>query len=485
MKPWRSWILLISLTCLSIGIYLGSAARTYRQGYPLDDAWIHQVYARNLASGAGWGFFPGQPDGGSTAPLWSGLISLGYWLGIQPMIWTFTLGGASLLGLVLIGRSGINHNTSDSKKIFFFSLLIVFEWHMVWAAGSGMETLLYSCLVTLVIVWLAGEWGRWFLLGFAIGAAVWLRPDGITLLGPALVSLWLPSAGLDQKAKKSAQLASGFSIPFGLYLMFHFSLIGKFWPTTLIAKQAEYELLQTIPFPERVAQLALQPLIGAGIFLLPAAIVFGLRAVRSANWPQVSGILWAVGTVCLYAWRLPVTYQHGRYLIPIVPIFFIWGVSGLPFSQLGKARTRFVRWATLVWICSIAGISIAFYIQGGRAYGLDVAVIESEMVDTANWLAQNTPERALIAAHDIGALGYFSNRRLVDLGGLVSPQVIPFLRQEELLAGYLELQQADYLVTLGGWYPRLEISFQLVHSSGGIFSPLLGGTNMLVYRIRE
>ena len=45
-------------------------------------------------------------------------------------------------------------------------------------------------------------------------------------------------------------------------------------------------------------------------------------------------------------------------------------------------------------------------------------------------MAHNTPPDALIAAHDIGAVGYFGQRRLLDLAGLVSPEVIPFIRDE-------------------------------------------------------
>ena len=40
-------------------------------GFPLDDAWIHQTYARSLASGQGWVYAGGPPSAGSTSPLWT------------------------------------------------------------------------------------------------------------------------------------------------------------------------------------------------------------------------------------------------------------------------------------------------------------------------------------------------------------------------------------------------------------------------------
>jgi hypothetical protein len=71
-------------------------------------------------------------------------------------------------------------------------------------------------------------------------------------------------------------------------------------------------------------------------------------------------------------------------------------------------------------------------------------------------LADNVPEDALIAAHDIGAVGYFAERPLLDLAGLISPEVIDSLSDERLLSEYVVDSSADYLVTAPGWtYPTL------------------------------
>jgi hypothetical protein len=52
-------------------------------GFPLDDGWIHQTYARNLAEYGQWAYLPGTISGGSTSPLWTLLLSgfRGYHLG--------------------------------------------------------------------------------------------------------------------------------------------------------------------------------------------------------------------------------------------------------------------------------------------------------------------------------------------------------------------------------------------------------------------
>ncbi len=96
--------LLAFATLLSVAGYLIASSRLAGIGFPLDDAWIHQTYARNLAQYGQWAFIPGQPSAGSTAPLWSALLAAGYLLRIPYFAWTFFLGGFSLLGVARAGE---------------------------------------------------------------------------------------------------------------------------------------------------------------------------------------------------------------------------------------------------------------------------------------------------------------------------------------------------------------------------------------------
>jgi hypothetical protein len=126
-------------------------------------------------------------------------------------------------------------------------------------------------------------------------------------------------------------------------------------------------------------------------------------------------------------------------------------------------------------------LTFAFFVLGARAYTRDVAFINTEMVATAEWVRDNTAPDAKVAAHDIGALGYFSERYIFDMAGLVSPRVIPYLRNEPRLADELYAWGADYLVTFPGWYPLLSSQAELVHQTSGA-GPEQGGENMAVYR---
>jgi hypothetical protein len=106
-------------------------------------------------------------------------------------------------------------------------------------------------------------------------------------------------------------------------------------------------------------------------------------------------------------------------------------------------------------------------------------------VEAAKWTAANTPPEALIAVHDIGAMGYFGSRRVLDLAGLVSPEVIPFIRDEAHLSRWLDEQNADYLVVLSGWYVNLPDGRPLVYQSKGQYMLNAGGKPMEIYQWRK
>ncbi len=482
-SPYRWFLFWAFAAACSLGFFLFMSSQFEGNGFPLDDAWIHQTYARNLIATGEWSFTTGRPSAGSTSPLWSVVLSIGYLLQIQPTIWTYFLGWLQLWVFALIAIYGLTIFVPARAELAWWGgVLILLEFHLVWAAGSGMETLLFAILVSGFLIWLARPHIHWFLIGLWVGLTVWVRPDGITLLGPALMVLVLTDTAWKTRLRKALQVAAGFSLMFGPYLLFNRSLAGAWWPNTFFAKQAEYAVLLNQSILTRfVDQLAL-PLVGVGIVLLPGFINWLYRALKYRRWAILAGAIWLVGYLFLYAWRLPVTYQHGRYVIPAMPVFFLWGLAG--FIDLLDINSQLI-WRRILfrsWLLTGLVVLIAFWLQGAFAYAQDVAVIETEMVATANWVAGNTAEDAVIAAHDIGALGYFGDRQIIDLAGLISPEVIPFIRDELRLAEYLNQQQADYLVTFPGWYPHLVNQAQLVHSTNAKVSPSLGGENMHVYQ---
>lgn len=475
------------LSAFSMGAYLVASALTYRTGFPLDDAWIHQTYARNLALRGEWSFVPGIPSAGSTAPLWSGLLAVGHALRLGPFVWTYLLGWALLLALGIVGVWTFKALAPQRAGLGIWAgVLLIFEWHLVWSAASGMETLFFALCTLIALAWLAAGLERWLELGLLIGLSAWVRPDGITLLAPAMLLILIYSNSWKARKWAAGKLFAGFASLFIPYLLFNRFLAGAWWPNTFYAKQAEYAILRSEPIWVRLAA-QIRPLMqGVGILLLPGFAYFLWESIRLRHtqarraWGALAGAAWLVGYLLLYAWRLPVAYQHGRYLLPILPLYSLMGLAGMAsWVDLSSARMG-RRVIGRVWSISVGLILVLYWVFGARAYAGDVAFIETEMVACANWVADHTPGDSLVAAHDIGALGYFGRRPILDLAGLVSPEVIPFIRDESRLAVYLDEQRADYLVTFPDWYPQLVQRGRPLYQSGGL-GPQTGGENMTVY----
>ena len=485
-KPALNRLILAGGALTAASVFLVFSAGLYRTGFPLDDAWIHQTYARNLAVLGQWAFIPGEPSAGSTAPLWSVLLALGYWLNAPPLVWAYFLGACCLASLGIVGEKFFLTQTDLVEKqrpVPWFGLFLVFEWHVVWAAVSGMETILHAFGVVLILYLISSARKNWLWIGLMIGVIVWVRPDGLTLLGPAGFVIVLEAKNWRERLQKIGHLVCGFLIAFIPYLLFNFMLSGSLWPNTFYAKQAEYAILYQFPLFKRLIDLYSLPVVGAGAMLLPG-VLYGLWwAGRQQRWSYFGAFLWWAGYTGLYALRLPVTYHHGRYLIPAMPVYFLLGAIGMKqlFCQIKQEKGAGFIFRRAWWVATVI-VWAAFFVLGARAYAEDVAIIETEMVESAKWIAENTPPDALIAAHDIGAMGYYGNRDLVDLAGLISPEVIPFIRDEARLADYIDEQGVDYLIVFPGWYDDLHERSEVIYRTKGTFSPAAGGENMTVYR---
>lgn len=477
---------------LSLGGYLVASEYIHRIGYPLDDAWIHQTYARNLGENLAWEFIPGQPSAGSTAPAWTFLLAIGYSLGLNSYVWTFLLGWLVLWSLAISTWIGLKILIPAYQHLGILAgLLVIFEWHLTWAAGSGMETLLAGFIAIVAIIWMTFlgnqmrreislDW-HWLGIGVLIGVGIWVRPDLITLTAVAALTILLNNLNFRIKIRSGLFVAFGILITVIPYILFNLEISGEIWPNTFYAKQAEYAVLRTFPIWQRFFNVIGQPLTGVGIVLLPGFIWFGINSIRTRSWAQISSFIWVFIYLLVYTLRLPVSYQHGRYVMPVIPAICLFGLVGMIWLIEAAAKRNWYRILRTAWTLVVIIIIFSFWMLGLSAYARDVAVIESEMVDMARWVADNTDEHSILAAHDIGALGYFAGRDLLDLAGLVSPEVIPFIRDEKALRRHINKKGASYLVTFPDWYPELTTNVNMIYQTNGQFSPKMGGENMSLF----
>ncbi len=487
LTPARRDAIIVAGCAAAFGAYLLAAGRGGHAGvFPLDDAWIFQTYARNLAQAGRWAFVPGVASSGATSILWVVLIVPAYVLRLNPAVWTLALGFGALIATALGGARLVDDERPGVQLVA--GLAVGLAWQVVWAAASGMETALFCALAMWFWVWMRNDNPAatnfrardGLLTGIFGGALMLVRPEGLLLA--ALAGLYVGTSALQGERRFLAGLRWGLLAALGLalilapYVGFNYAISGHLWPNTLYAKQAEYAPLLALPLALRWAQQAGVALIGGQAVLLPALLVEAVQRARDvmrrdggpfgfeafATWALP--VLWAALHWGLYAWTLPVTYQHGRYAIPTVPVLVVFGVGALARLARPHARKMLLRMGSLAWIgVAVALFPLMAFLLGAPSYAKDAAFIDEDIVATARWVAENTPPQTVIAAHDIGALGYLAPRPLVDLAGLVSPDVVPFIADPDRLAAYIAQRHADYLIVFPHWSPAYE---QLVARGG-------------------
>ncbi len=505
---WGKLLLVAGLALLVVLAYVGVTVVVDKAGYPLDDSWIHLTYARNLARSGRWEFIPGVVSAGSTAPLWTALLSIGYLLGLPYLFWTTFLGWVCLswTGWAAMRLWGVLW-PDRSRLDWVIGVALVLSWPLVWAAGSAMETLLFIALgfelIYLYSLHILGKRKNLVGIGIVSGLLVLTRPEGIGMLALIAAGLLIAGDAWKTRIKDVGRLLLGASIPMVPYFAFNLWASGSIWPNTFYAKQVEYGSLYVQPLALRFVKLLYLSLGGvsngwrgisaAHLLLLPGLVVAVISALRR-DWQQrvllrSLPIFWAVGLVLVYAWRLPVTYQHGRYLFPTIPIWIMYGLEGWLeiFGRLSKRigsqnRGYFVlsRMAALTVIV----LFLIFLFLGMQVFVQDVSFVNGEMVAIGHWLEENTTSESLIAAHDIGAIGYFAERPILDLAGLISPEVIPLLTDREALLDYVSDSETDYLVTAPGWtYDRITTGDEalLKFSTNYAWTREQGVNNMEIY----
>jgi hypothetical protein len=513
---YRHW-LIGGVVFLVMALFIGLSAANGGPGFPLDDGWIHQTYARNLARNGRLEFIPGIVSSGSTSPLWTILLAIGYLLQLPYLLWAYLLGGLSLWLLAWAGmRLWRQLWPNLAQQDWLAGLVLVMTWPLIWAAASGMETLMFAALgLALVSQFTSRQVSKWqvtsnqspvpslrspILLGFLSGLLILIRPDGLVLLLLLGVGLFLGGGTLGQKVKMAALFGGTAVLPLLPYFAFNLWSSGSIWPNTFYAKQIEYATLLAQPLIARLIRLLYFSLggpengwrgvSGAHLLLLPGLVTAIYHSFR-VDWQKkqlrhLLPLLWAGGHIALYAWRLPVTYQHGRYLLAALPVWILYGLSGWLWllKQIPNDRIAFI--SRQVGRLTFGILLIFFLLLGGQSYAQDVAFIEGEMVTVAHWLAKNTQPDDLIAAHDIGAIGYFAERPLLDLAGLITPEIIPYLDDEVKIGRYIQTNQAKYLITAPGWpYHQIinNLSTTQIYTTNFVWTQQNSLNNMTVYQI--
>lgn len=255
---------------------------------------------------------------------------------------------------------------------------------------------------------------------------------------------------------------------------------GSPFPQTVAAKGYAYGPVVTLhTVTTYLAQAAAALLPGPLLLLAPLAVYGAAVRLRSRSLPAWPVYAWPVLLLAVYAVRLPAAYHHGRYLMPLVPVLAVLGLDGL---QLFVARSTFV-----VLPKALAGLAavmvLVTWLNGAVIYAWDVRFITDMQVKAALWLAAHTREDDLVATHDIGAIGYFGRRRVLDMAGLITPETVRYLHSHEALLDYIQRKDAAVVVKFTRWFPL--ISERLAGREVARFHyPYITQDDMVIYALR-
>lgn len=404
--------------------------------FQLDDSFITYTFARSLARGEGFSF-SGTQVLGTTSPLYAMLLCLFLRAGAPIELAAKFLGMSSALaGCALLYRLVLP--TLGRGGALLAAALLGLNGIHASISMSGMETGLYTC-VCLAAFYLQPQ--QPCLTAVMAASACLLRPDGLLLAGVlALVHV------SDRRPLRAAPLLC-FVLPLLAWLITATLLFGSPVPTSLTAKLAYPDYG---PFSLAAAIRAVGPRLGLG------ALFFGILGL-SLTWRRLYPLLPLVAWTALYLLAFLRAPNFTWYYVPVLPGLLVLGVSGLcAFGNWLNAwaadrtpRERKLVFGLQLLVASGALTVAVLDLSDQRAFidrthGPEVSGCYRAI---ARWLHDSTPAEARVAIPEVGYVGYFSDRRIVDLAGLCSPEVIPYLRQRAYEAVVQDLRPEFVVLT--------------------------------------
>lgn len=374
---------LIPFYLLSLIFFVFAFYQSYKWRWICDDAYISFVYARNLYEGSGFVFNVGERVEGYTNFLWTLLLSLGYYLKLEPQFLSLFLG--IIFYLMTLFIFFYEENKKSIGKIYPLLLVhLSLFFHLHIFATSGLETSLFTFLVCFGLLLWEKEKVLLFVV-FLFSALV--RPEG---------ALFLFIASLDWIIRKRSWIPVLFGVLFLGFLSFRFFYYGDLFPNTFYAKgnkgayfsQGFYYLLYF---------LKSYPLYFFVLFL------FGLQTYKRLKSQKENRFL--LSSILLYIFY--VLYVGGdfmgiRFWIPILPY-----ISYLAFQQIHdwdlNSQIESNKKSYLLYLYSKNQILVAFlFILSSAVYADPLKIKGTRIPD---WFGI-VEERMFYEDHLINTSGY-------------------------------------------------------------------------------
>lgn len=388
----------------------------------IDDAFIAFRYAQNSAAGLGLVFNPGERVEGFTSLLWTLLARYGFQLEADVPHTAQFISVLCNLGLMVVtylfARRKLNHSPFVA---LIAPMLLLANLHVAAWAAHGMETSLFALLVTFGLMMAAPEEDGSLLArdtavgaGILLAAAALTRPEGVLYILLALGFNGLRAVRAGRGGSALVLLALSSLAPVALLFAWRYSYYGEWLPNTYYAKatggagRLETGLRYLLNFFDTSL---LQ-----GIVLVP--LVALLRRVPKGPRPLFFAVTVATALYCLAVGGD--AFQGARFLVPILPVFYLLVQDGLNtfFRSWRPLRVMTVAFVLLIGLQTVIATGDVAASQAGMAESMT-----RNRSYLGKMLGMLIPPEYTVALNTVGALPYYSQHVTLDLYGLTNAHI--------------------------------------------------------------
>jgi 4-amino-4-deoxy-L-arabinose transferase-like glycosyltransferase len=286
--------------------------------------------------------------------------------------------------------------------------------------------------------------------GVLVGLAVLTRPEGAFLIPAFVLYRWIDRNDGEQIVDfvgDVARLAVPGAIAGAIIVGFSLIVSGDIGGTGGAKLSFFQEDEATLQYKLTVAadQVAL--------FVGPLIPLIALAAIVAGRRPLLLFALFWVPVLIFYVLLFPGGLAHYfyRYQHPVLPFLAAFAGGGAAYL-IAVAMQRDVVVKALV-VLALAIVVVPMYEQYDRWRDIYTGAANETFTDLeAMALELNTivePDETL-ATHDIGAVQYFADYKVLDLVGLANEDVIAY-HDNHRLSEYIELARPDYLLIFPDW----------------------------------
>ncbi len=486
------------------------AARLLPGPRTIDDAYITFRYAQNLLAGNGLVYNPGEAVLGTTTPIYALLMAgLGLFTGgSQAPFPTLALLVNALADgltcwLLIRMAEALGYRRAGMAAAMVWAIA---PWSVTFAIG-GMETSL------LILLGMATFY--FYSIDKPVPAALCgslsllTRPDALLFLLPLAIER-LRRALSHKKynpypLRFTTKETLVFVIPLGSWLAYSTAFYGNPIPHSIMAKISAYQLpgeaglirlLQHYSTPFLGHLVFGKWWIGVGLVLFP--VLFGLGALKLLRQKPSAWPLLAYPWFYLLAFALTNPLIFRWYLAPPLPFYFLGIFLG------GERLASDLRSKLPTYILATAAVVLTLNGWTSRPdHGLmhpspRMAYIKLELLyqQAAFELRNQIHPGQVLAAGDIGALGYYTQARILDTLGLISPQADKYYPLPESMyeinyaipSNLISDLQPDFLVMLEIYGRKTLLEDAVFKQSYGLIAliptDIYGSEGMLIYKRR-